>query len=279
LALTREQYLGRYKDWASHVYGTEKDERARALRQAYERNLLGFDTSRSTVQSDYTAGRNRLGELRGTTEADYTAAQNRINEQLAAQIPQYQQQRNQASAQAARDAQRLREIMAARGLFRSGSAVGREADIMNRAAGSINDITTQENLFRSAIANRLAELGASRANALSAIANRQAELEQNLANELARIAAAKELLGQQYGENEQALADTYARQLSAALMQAPLLYEDYANRLFNQDLAAMQFAQGVLSDVAQQTGQYNLPSQYKPGDILVALYRRLYEGR
>ena len=319
MALNRDQYLQQYTNYAQQANKPAYDTQTNQLKQAYERNMLGFNQ-----------GANRFGELRSQTATDYASGRNRINEQQAAQMPQYQTQRNQTSVEAASNAQRLRELMAQRGLFRSGTAVGRELGIYNQAAQNRNDITTQENLARTGFGNRLSELGMSEANAFSGIGNRLAELEQQ-----------KALYGTQYGENEQDLARQYADRVALETARAPQAYENYAlnvagltgqyggqqtltaqqleqqrnvaaldesyrqkqlqaqqnqfnqnyalqqslqnanisNMQFNQNLAGYQAGANTLLDVAGVTGQYNNPQGFYPGDLAKQYLTLLQQGR
>lgn len=276
-------------------------------RQAYDRDKLNMDQSRTNIQGDYTAGVNRLNELRGQTQADFAAGSNRLSEQLAGQLPQYTQQANQASAQGAMAARRLSELMAQKGLGRSGSFLTGQTNLMNQTRGQINDINTQRNLFQSGIANRQAELGMSQANAMAGIGNRQAELLGAYNRQLGNLDQTAALYGTQQGERERALAQQYAERMAAASAQAPLTAADLylreqaqnanlqnqtfnqgitqreldaqlQNQRFNQYLAGLTAGQNALTSIAGITGQFNQPTGYLPGDLAVYYQNLLRQG-
>ncbi|MHB8918916.1 MAG: hypothetical protein ACYC4H_12895 [Desulfocucumaceae bacterium] len=303
MAYSQDDYTNQYLKAAQTANQPAYTNQLSTLRQAYDRNKLNMQQSRGNIQNTYTAGSNQLGELRSQTAADYAAGQNKINEQQAAQMPQYQVQRNQASAQGAQSGRTLAELMAQKGLGRSGSFLTGQVGIMNQTGGQINDISTQENLARYGFANRLSELGTSQANALSGIGNRQAELLQAYNQNLGNLDQQSALYGTQLGESERALQQQYADRMAAAGAQAPLAYEDYAARLagmtgqyegqdtlakqlqaanianqrFNQYLQGAQYGTNSLLGVAGVTGQFNQPSGYYPGDI-ATYYQNLLKG-
>jgi hypothetical protein len=225
---SQNDYINQYITAAKLANKPSYDSQLLAAQQAYGRNKLNLEQSRGNIQNAYTTGSNQLGELRTQTAADYQTGQNQINEQRAAQMPQYQQQRNQTNVDAATNARKLREIMAAKGLYRSGSAVGQELGIYNQAAQNRNDITTQENLANMGFANKLSELGTSQANALAGVGNRQAELLQAYNTNLSNLDQQTALYGTQLGDYEQSLAQQYADRMAEAGAQAPLNYENYA---------------------------------------------------
>ena len=238
--LTSDQYISNYTGYMKPTYQNDYNTRLNQLTQQYQTGRQGLEQGRGTVESDYSSGLNKLNELRNTTNTDYASAINKPD------------------VQAAQNTNRLRELMAQRGLLRGGSAVSQEAGIYNQAGQQKND------------------LYGSRANALSSIGNRQGELEQNRASQLGNLQGQLNLYDQQYGTNKQGLSDQLANQLTSMYSQAPLLAQDYLAKQQSQQLDAMKFAQAALLDIAGKTGQYNNPNGYLPGDILTNLYKNLY---
>lgn len=243
MALTKDDYINQYTDWAKNTYGSQRDTQSQALKNAYDQNMLNINNNRSTIENDYSTGSNKLNELRGTTQADYTKAA------------------NTPDVNAAQSARKLSEMLAQKGLSRGGTYVSGQVGIMNQAAQQKNDLSS------------------ALAQALSSIGNRQSELEQQRASQLANITNQGNLYGQQYNEGVQNLANQYASQVAAAQSQAPLLAEDYLNKLYNQNLQAYQTGLGSLIDIGQITNQLNLPEGFYPGDLAKQYLSYLLQAR
>lgn len=274
--MTRDQYINQYKDYNKQAYQNQYNSQLNALKNQYEQNRLSFDQSKTNYQNSYTQGLNRLNELRNTAQADYTSGANKINEQRAAQTPLYQQGRNTASVNAAQSARRLSELMAAKGLSRGGSFMSGMAGVQNQRAAEIGDINQQEALFNAQLANRLAELEQARANSLGAIGNRTAELEQTYQGDLSNLEKQRLLYEQQYAGNQRTLADLLAGQVTAAELQAPLMYEEYLNQQRANDLALQNSLFQFLINSGQLTGEFKAPTGFKVNDYLAELYNRRY---
>lgn len=277
MALSRDEYLKQQNDYNKLAYEAEYDQKQQALKRAYERNKLAFDNQRTSLQNAYTQGANKLNELRDQAQADYTKGYNAINETRAAQQPLYQQARNSADVSAAQAGRRLSELMAQNGLSRSGTFLTGMAGIQNQRNATIADVNQSENQFNAQLANRLAELEQQRANSLGSIGNRASELEQQYYGDLSDLSRQSSLYDTQYNEQSAAYQNQLAEQLRAAQLLAQMQYENYLQQQLSNDLALANFAWGNLSDYAAQTGNFNFPSGYKPGDFLTAFYKRYYK--
>ena len=189
--------------------------------------------------------------------SQYGQARSRLQEQQDARMPQYQQARDQADVGATQRTQGLRELMAQRGLYRSGSAVGQEAGIYNQAAQQRADITRDQNLYGQQMSNRLAELGQGEAADMSRAALGYEGYGQS-AEQLRQSAAG---LTGQYGGMPTLGAQQLAQQGTqfGQQMDANLL-----NMLMNYNLG-----------VGQQVRSLPQPSQFTYGDQMVQLLRRL----
>ena len=200
--------------------------------------------------------------------SQYGQARSRLQEEQSAQMPYYQQARDQADVGATQRTQGLRELMAQRGLYRSGSAVGQEAGIYNQAAQQRADITRDQSLYGQQMSNRFAELGQGEAADMSRAAigyegyGQSAEqLRQSAAGLTGQYGGASTLAAQQlaqqgtqFGQQLTQSGTQFGQQMDANLL----------NMLMNYNLG-----------VGQQTRALPQPNQFTYGDQMVQLLRRL----
>jgi hypothetical protein len=187
-------YVNPRVDYAQTVLQNQYDSQLQAIKQAQAKALMGAAQQRSAVD---------LG---------YNKALNQLNEQKTQTMPTFQARRDTADVNTAQNVNRLREIMAHRGLLPGGQAVTAEAGLMSQGQAVKAQADTDQANFVTAMNNRLAEVEAGRADAIR-------NIEQNIA-----------MLIAQGGEQEQQLAKWLAGELAAAQQRAMLDYQDYAER-------------------------------------------------
>ena len=189
--------------------------------------------------------------------SQYGQARSRLQEQQAAQMPQYQQARDQADVGATQRTQGLRELMAQRGLYRSGSAVGQEAGIYNQAAQQRADITRDQNLYGQQMSSRLAELG------------------QGEAADMSRAALGYEDYGQRAEQLRQAAAGLTGQYGGMPTLGAQQLTQQGTQFGQQMDANLLNMLMNYNLGVGQQVRSLPQPSQFTYGDQMVQLLRRL----
>lgn len=162
----------------------------------------------------------------------------------------------------------LKNYMANTGQFRSGTNNNRMMGLMNantQAKGEAN-----ANLYNTALsnANNAASLGLSESNQLY---NQQS----NKASQLAS------LLNSQNDYNQQQKANSYTEAGITGMLgnnqtlANKTLQETIRQAYANQDLSTLQLLQNYLSDLGEQTGTYQAPTDYTPGNDMPTLLSRL----
>lgn len=143
----------------------------------------------------------------------YGKAQNQITEQQQQLQPMYQQQRNATDVQAHQNSRRLSELMAQRGMGRTGTMMTGMAGVQNQRIGQLADINRDQSFANTQMSNRMAELEQGRAADLSRASLgyedygfRAEQLKQSLAsleqqNELQRQQAMMNLLINYYNNS------------------------------------------------------------------------------
>ena len=229
--------------------------------------------------------------------SQYGQARSRLQEEQSAQMPQYQQARDQADVGATQRTQGLRELMAQRGLYRSGSAVGQEAGIYNQAAQQRADITRDQSLYGQQMSNRLAELGQGEAADMSRAAigyeeyGQRAEQLRQAAGGLtgqyggASTLAAQQLaqqgtqFGQQLGQQERGMGMDEAYRRAQLAQQGTQFGQQLtqSGTQFGQQMDAnlLNMLMNYNLGVGQQTRALPQPNQFTYGDQMVQLLRRL----
>ena len=200
--------------------------------------------------------------------SQYGQARSRLQEEQSAQMPQYQQARDQADVGATQRTQGLRELMAQRGLARSGSAVGQEAGIYNQAAQQRADITRDQSLYGQQMSNRLAELGQGEAADMSRAAIGYEEYGQR-AEQLRQAAGA---LTGQYGGTPTLGAQQLAQQGTQFGQQMGQQGTQFGQQM---DANLLSMLMNYNLGVGQQVRSLPQPSQFTYGDQMVQLLRRL----
>ena len=200
--------------------------------------------------------------------SQYGQARSRLQEEQSAQMPQYQQARDQADVGATQRTQGLRELMAQRGLARSGSAVGQEAGIYNQAAQQRADITRDQSLYGQQMSNRLAELGQGEAADMSRAAIGYEEYGQR-AEQLRQAAGA---LTGQYGGTPTLGAQQLAQQGTQFGQQLTQSGTQFGQQM---DANLLNMLMNYNLGVGQQTRALPQPNQFTYGDQMVQLLRRL----
>ena len=189
--------------------------------------------------------------------SQYGQARSRLQEQQDARMPQYQQARDQADVGATQRTQGLRELMAQRGLYRSGSAVGQEAGIYNQAAQQRADITRDQNLYGQQMSSRLAELG------------------QGEAADMSRAALGYEDYGQRAEQLRQAAAGLTGQYGGMPTLGAQQLTQQGTQFGQQMDANLLNMLMNYNLGVGQQTRALPHPNQFTYGDQMVQLLRRL----
>ena len=200
--------------------------------------------------------------------SQYGQARSRLQEEQAAQMPSYQQARDQADVGATQRTQGLRELMAQRGLYRSGSAVGQEAGIYNQAAQQRADITRDQSLYGQQMSNRLAELGQGEAADMSRAALGYEDYGQR-AEQLRQAAGA---LTGQYGGTPTLGAQQLAQQGTQFGQQLTQSGTQFGQQM---DANLLNMLMNYNLGVGQQTRALPQPNQFTYGDQMVQLLRRL----
>ena len=189
--------------------------------------------------------------------SQYGQARSRLQEEQSAQMPQYQQARDQADVGATQRTQGLRELMAQRGLYRSGSAVGQEAGIYNQAAQQRADITRDQSLYGQQMSNRLAELG------------------QGEAADMSRAAIGYEEYGQRAEQLRQAAGGLTGQYGGASTLAAQQLAQQGTQFGQQSDANLLNMLMNYNLGVGQQVRSLPQPNQFTYGDQMVQLLRRL----
>ena len=184
MALSQSQFLGQQAQTYEPGLQSDRARKLKAAKQAYDNVLQGFNTSKATVNEDYTLGTNMVNQERDKT------------------MPTFQVQRNQADVTAAQKIQDLRNRMANNGLYRSGTTVSDESMFNSQGATQKSGVDTEQNQFTTAIAGRIGDL------------------ERVKATQLGDIQGKMNLSGKQYNENTVGVESDYTNALATARGQA-----------------------------------------------------------
>jgi hypothetical protein len=239
----KNAYAKQLTDYQNQLLAAKQQEKANALRSAYENNSQALNSQQNSVNNAYTS------------------AINSINATKQAQLPQYQEQRNAASADAAQMAQKVRELMAATGRYNSGTNRSQQLAVALDRSNAIQGANSAENQFSTQIANQLSDAERNKASSLSDIADKLSllsrqynqgtlDLNNQIASEKA-AAASKALLDAQSwsdAQRQQGIDNSFRNDQF-----------DYQKWLQGQQLALQQKQadNGLALDVAQLMGTYN----------------------
>ena len=241
-------------------------------------------TTTSTGLSAEDVYNQKLAAAKQLVENEYQSSTNALNESQAALAPTYQADRNSAYSNAAQSQKTAAQNYADLGLSRSGSMNTVGANINADRDNAVNTINSNETQTATALANRLAELNASKSQSLAGL---ESDYNDDLLNynlEKSNLTgtldgqstlAAQELASRikQYEAenalNEASLTGTYNGQqtLSAqqmanqqALNEANLTGTYNGNQTLTAQQMAQQLAQQALANKmseANLTGTYN----------------------
>lgn len=220
---------------------------------------------------------------RQLVEGRYQQAENKLQEDYSASQPAYQKERDYISQQAAQTGKQMENYYSNLGLGRSGSMVGARANIANARQQGINNVNLQQRQAAQQLTNRLAELRQGRATDLAALEGREGQDLRNydlaLAQLLGRYGDQQTLAGQntalQQALAEAGLTGMYNGQQTLPAQQQAW-QQQYAQNQANQ--AYMGMLLNLLSNQAQHTGSWTMPSGFTYGDALNALLQRYRQG-
>ena len=162
----------------------------------------------------------------------------------------------------------LKEHMAQTGQYRGGVTNNRMMGLMNantQAKGEAN-----ANLYNTALsnANNAASLGLNESNQLY---NQQS----NKASQLASLLNSQNDYNQQQTANDYTQAGYTGYLNGSPTIANQTLQETIRQAYANQDLSTLQLLQNYLSDLGEQTGTYQAPTNYTPGEDMPTLLSRL----
>lgn len=125
--------------------------RLQALQAAKQTKISGIESQRGVIGQEYQ----EAGAL--------------LNQYKNQAAPQFQQQRSQAQIQTAQAANKLREIMAARGVLAGGENISANVGIQNQLQNTLGSIGQQEQDYMSDLDRRQADLDREKAQRLAAL--------------------------------------------------------------------------------------------------------------
>lgn len=212
----------------------------------------------------------------------YGKAQNQITEQQQQLKPMYQQQRNATDVQAHQNSRRLSELMAQRGMGRTGTMMTGMAGVQNQRMGQLADINRDQSFANTQMGNRLAELEQGRAADLSRAALgyedygfRAEQLKQNLASLMGSYGGQQTLAAKQTAMQnalaEAGLTGMYNGQQTLAGRQFD---SDQAYRNQQTEWQRQQAMMNLLMNYYNNsTSGWQMPSSVKPSDYLEQLFK------
>ena len=174
----------------------------------------------------------------------------------------YQQDRNKISNQGYQTRQALDETNAQRGLYRSGQGRSDWANSYNNTNSAINESYNNQQLAAQQLSNRLSELNAGEANAISAL---QGQEGQDLRNYDLQAAALTGLLN----GNKTLAATQYDRDYAAQQASQKIAQQ-------SQNLALLNALLGYAGTIGQTTGSMPTFRNFYPGDYLTTLLKSSY---
>lgn len=238
----------------------------------------------NTGNPDYNPDyKKQYDAARQLVEGRYQQAENKLQEDQSALQPAYQRERDSISQQAAQTGKQMENYYSNLGLGRSGSMVGARANIANAGQQGINNVNLQQRQAAQQLTNRLAELRQGRATDLAALEGREGQDLRNydlaLAQLLGRYGDQQTLAGQntalQQALAEAGLTGMYNGQQTLPAQQQAW-QQQYAQNQANQGYMGMLL--NLLSNQAQHTGSWTMPSGFTYGDALNALLQRYRQG-
>lgn len=241
-------------------------------------------TTTSTTTPDYNPDYKKQYEAaRQLVEGNYQKAENQLQEQQAALQPAYTQQKDAISQQAAQTGRQMENYYANKGLGRSGSMVGAQANIANTAQQGINTVNNQQQQAATQLANRLAELRQSKATDLAALEGQEGQDLRNFDLQLANLFGSyngQQTLAGQSQALQNALAEAgvtgmYNGQQTLPAQQQAWQQQYYQNQA-NQEY--MNMLLNLINSQAQATGSWTMPSGFTYGDALKALLAKYPTG-
>ncbi|KJS84983.1 MAG: hypothetical protein JM58_09445 [Peptococcaceae bacterium BICA1-8] len=135
-----------------------------------------------------------LKDQQGVIGNQYTEAFGRLNQARQQAPRQFQQQRTQADMQGAQSAQRLRELMAARGLGAGGENITANVGLQNQLQGTMGAIGQQEQDYMTGIDQQEQTLSREQITAINQILNQMNQVRN--ASSAEEIASVNELAAQ-----------------------------------------------------------------------------------
>jgi hypothetical protein len=198
-----------------------------------------------------------LGQNRFNIANAYQSGLNKLNETKATTLPTYTTNANQISANTRMAAKRLAEVMASRGLLKSGGALMQQSGIYSQGNSDLAENSRNRSAFLQSQANQQNELAATRASGMS-------DIERQIA--LAQVEAA---------QNAQAYREAYNNAVSAAPLRASLNYpEIYAQQTEQAaNLLATLLNYNIENNKLQ--GAVQVPSNFKYGDSMTKIMKQL----
>lgn len=237
--LTYDDYVTGYTNLAQISERNSLNEKMRSNTQKLNETVSGYNQSKRSVGDVYNSGMANL------------------NANTTAQLPTFAQDANQISANTRIAAKRLAEVMASRGLLKSGGALMQQAGIYSQGNGALAENARKRQNFLTRQTNMANELAATQATGL-------ADLDRQIA--LATSEAAR---------NAQLYQETYNNNLAAAPLQAALNYPELYAAQTEQAAALLDTLLDYNAANNTIQGAVQVPTGFKYGDSMIALLKQL----
>lgn len=206
----------------------------------------------------------------GQVKNSYDQQRNSLNEQAANMPYTYQQDRNRLSNQGYQTRQALDEVSAQRGLYRSGQARTDLANARNNTNSAINESYNNQQQAAQQLSNRLNELNAGEATAISALQGQEGQAQRSYDLQQAALTG-------MLGGNPTLAKQQYDRDWQ--VQQAGLTGNFNGQKTVqqqSQNLALLNALLGYAGTIGQNTGSMPTFNNFYPGDYLTTLLKGAY---
>jgi hypothetical protein len=237
--ISYDDFVSGYTNLAKLTEQTALNEKLRTNTQSMQSKVSSLGQNRANIANTYQSGINKLREAEAST------------------LPNYTTNANQISANTRIAAKRLAEVMASRGLLKSGGALMRQAGIYSQGNSDLAQNARERTNFVQSQANQQNELASAQAAGMS-------DIERQIA--LAQVEAA---------QNAQAYQEAYNNAVSSAPLQASLNYPELYAQQTEQaaNLLATLLNYNIENNKLQ--GAVQVPANFKYGDSMTAIMKQL----
>lgn len=237
--LSYDQFTTGYTNLANLTEQNSLNRKLADNTSVLNKTVSGLNQSRQTINNQYQSGLNKLSQTRD------------------AQLPTYTDTANAADARTRIAAKRLSEIMAQRGLSRSGTGLMQQSDIYAQGNADVANVWRDRANFLGGLSNQANELTAQQASGLSDI-DRQIALAQIQASDAERAARTE-----------------YANNMAAAPLQAALNYPELYTAQTEQAANLLATLLNYNLETGKQAGAISIPTGFKYGDSMINLLKQL----